>query len=134
MQIKHSAVEAENIVLRRCLADATNKKTAGKKRGHNEVDNDEVSTKIALDEIRHFAKKFTIFGRLWMRQAVSSGVLARTSNDPDFQPEMEYESGMVAVSVFAKAIHRDAAPFLKDGWDELICTNGFWSKVRTLLL
>jgi len=134
MQIKHSAVEAENIILRRCLADATNKQVVGKKRGHNEVDDDEVSTKKAISDIRHFAKKFTIFGRLWMRQAVSSGVLAKTSNDPDFQPGMEYESGIVEISVFAKAIHRDAAPFLKDGWDELICTNGFWSKVCTLLL
>ena len=134
IRIKHSVVEAENIILRRWLADATDKKAVGKKRGHREDDDDEVSTKKATGDIRHFAKKFTIFGRLWMNKALSSGVLAMTSDDPDFQPEMEYESGMVNISVFAKAVHRDAAPFLKDGWDELICTIGFWSKVRTLLL
>ncbi len=33
MQIKHSAVEAENIVLWHCLANATNKQVVGKKQG-----------------------------------------------------------------------------------------------------
>jgi len=100
----------------------------GKKRSRD-AEEEATLKKKAKDDTKYFAQKFVVFGRLYIRPAVTSGILAKTTDDPDFDPATEFQTGTVEISVLAKAVLRDAAPLLKDGWDEVIRMPGFWTQV-----